>query len=134
MFEKRYRGKLFWGPANGIFQPTRELKPFSVGDGQLGFDPLQFPTYVTKSLNFPSNFEALDTKWKGKEDDITKANFDYEEDSYFTSLCAAYILFAKTGICSKHFGSEDDIPAVITSIMRYFVYYNMKRFLKILVS
>ena len=98
-------------------------------NGQLEFNLQQFPIYVTENSHFTSNFEALETTWEGKEDDITKAKFDYENDPYFASLCAAYVLFVKTGIYSKHLETRDDVPHIITSIMRYFVYYHMKRFL-----
>ena len=98
---------------------------------KLGFNPLQFPIYVTEDQSFTSHFEKLDTAWEGKENDITKAHFDYENDNYFASLCAAYVLFAKTGICSKHFEEQNGVSPIITSIMRFYVYYHMKRFLTI---
>ena len=84
--------------------------------------------HVSKDQSFKSIFESLDTNWQGKEDDITKVKFNYKEDKYFASLCASYIIFCKTGICSKHFEEADDVPKVVTLIMRYFVYYYMKRF------
>ena len=100
-----------------------------MGGTKLGFNPLQFPIYVTEDQSFTSHFEELDTAWKGMENDITKANFDYENDNYFASLCAAYVLFVKTGICSKHFEEQSGVSPIITSIMRFYVYYHMKRFL-----
>ena len=129
-FNNKYRSKLFWGPADGIFQPTEKLVSFSLGNGRLGFSFQQFPVYVNDHLSFTSNFQALDTKWEGKEDDITKATFDHKNDNYFASLCAAYVIFAKTGICSKHLETRDDVLSTITSIMRFYVYYHMKHFLK----
>ena len=128
-FKNKYQSQLFWGTADGIFQPTVDFLPFSMGNGQLRFNLQQFPIYVTEDLHFTSNFEALETTWEGKENDITKAKFDYENDPYFASLCAAYVLFVKTGICSKHLETRDDVPHIIASIMRYYVYYHMKRFL-----
>ena len=127
-FRNKYQSNLFWGPTDGIFQPTTEKGQLSIGSGQLGFDLQQFPIYVSETLFFSSNFEALVTKWEGKQANITKANFDYENDPYLASLCAAYVLFVKAGI-SKHLETRDDVPHIITSILRYFVYYHMKRFL-----
>ena len=122
-FKYKYKNSLYWGPSNGIFQPTTKLFPVQLVEADLGFNLTQFDIYISKDQSFKSDFESLDTNWQGKEDDITKVKFNYKEDKYFASLCASYIIFCKTGICSKHFEEADDVPKVVTSIMRYFVYY-----------
>ena len=101
-----------------------------LSEGKLGFDEAKFNLYVTKTSSFPTNFPALKTTWKGKEDDITKAKVDYLGDPYFTSLCAAYVLFHKSGICTEHFRIQDEVHPVVTSIFRFYVYWHMRRFLR----
>ena len=122
-FKNKYQNVLFWGPASGIFLPTTKLFPFSTNQENLGFNPLQFKIYLSKDQSFTSNFKEIDTKWEnlGKSTDITKVKFDYTTDNYFASLCAAYIILSKTGICVKHFEESSDIPKVITSMMLYYV-------------
>ena len=112
-----YQSNLYWGPENGIFQPTEKLVPFHAEGAKLGFDLTKFPIYVTENKSFTSNFSNLETKWNESANDITKANFDYIGNKYFASLCASYV------------ETNKNISPIITSIMRYFVYYQMKRFL-----
>ena len=72
-FKYKYRTNLFWGPAGGNFQPTtKDPEELELSEGDLGFDETRFPLYVTKTSSFQTNFPALETKWAGKEDDITK--------------------------------------------------------------
>ena len=75
--------------------------------------------------------EALDTKWTNLSNvkDITKVKVD-KEDPYFASLMAAFLMSQKSGICSKHFRGDASTRKIITSILRFYVYYHMKRFLK----
>ena len=73
---------------------------------------------------FSSNFEALETSWKGTADDITKMAVD-KDYPYFASLLAAYIISHVGGISRKHLTGDNN---VITSIARYYLYYHMKRF------
>ena len=130
-FKDMYQSNLYWGPENGIFQPTEKLVPFRAEGAKLGFDLTKFPIYVTESKSFTSNFENLETEWDESANDITKANLDYIGNKYFTSLCASYIIFSTTGICQKHFKTNKEVSPIITNIMRYFVYYHMKRFLTV---
>ena len=131
MFKYKYKSHLFWGPASGVFQPTsKDPETLKLTEGKLGFDETKFPLYVTKTSSFPTNFPALETTWKGKEYNITKAKVDYLGDPYFASLCAAYILFHKSGICTEHFRIQDGVHPVVTSIFRFYVYWHMRRFLR----
>ena len=131
MFKYKYKSPLHWGPASGVFQPTnKDPKELRLTEGNIGFDKTKFPLYVTKTSSFPTNFPALETKWKGKEDDITKSKIDYLKDPYFASLCAAYIVFYKSGICTEHFKVQDEVHPVVTSIFRFYVYWHMRHFLR----
>ena len=126
-FKYKYTSVLFWGPESGVFQPTsKDPEELKLSEGNLGFDETKFKLYVTKVSYFTTNFPALKTAWKGKENDITKAKVD----PYFASLCAAYVPFHKSGICTEHFRMQDGVHPVVTSIFRFYVYYHMRRFLR----
>ena len=125
-FKYKYRSELFWGPASGVFQLTnKDPGELKLSEGNLGFDETKFPVYVTKTSSFQSNFPSLETSWGGKEDDITKANFEYLKDPYFASLCAAYVMFYKSGIWTEHFRVQDEVHPVVTSIFRFYTYWYM---------
>ena len=51
-------------------------------------------------------------------------------DPYFASLCAAYIMFYKSGICTEYFRPQDEVHPVVTSIFRFYPYWHMRRFLR----
>ena len=70
----------------------------------------------TKS--FLSNFEALDTSWRGTNKYITMVAMD-EDDSYFASLLAACIVSHVGGISRKHLVESKGIPKVVVSIDYY---------------
>ena len=53
-----------------------------------------------------------------------------KDDSYFASLLAACIISHVGGISRKHLVESEEVPKVVTSIARYYVYYHMKRFTK----
>ena len=135
----KYRNNLFWEPESGIFQPTTEDQPkLSVlkGNGP-GFDPLAFSIHVTRGKSFTSSLKRLVTMQdvvttKGDRDksNILKVKLDYKTSPYFASLCAAYVIFHKSGICKDHFRVQPRLHLIVTSIFRYYVYYHMARFLK----
>ena len=79
--------------------------------------------------SFLSDFGVLKTPWRGTAKDITKVAVD-KDDPYFASLLAACIIFHVGGISRKHLIESWGIPEVVTSIARYYVYYDMKRFLE----
>ena len=129
-FKYKYRSHLFWGPASGVFQPTTKYPDvLKLSERKLGFNETKFNLYVTKTSYFLTNFPAPKTAWKGKEDNITKAKIDYLGDPYFASLCAAYVVFYKSGICTELFRMQDEVNPVVTSIFRFYVYWHMRRFL-----
>ena len=95
----------------------------------LPYDVRKFKIFVNEHQSFLSNFEVLETSWKGTDKDITKVAVD-TEDHYFASLLAACIISHVGGISRKHLIESEKIPKVVTSIARYYVYYHMKRFLE----
>ena len=121
-FKKLYSGELYWSPR--IWGTSGTVQPFVLSTNTLPYNVRKFTIYVNAKSEFLSNFEALNTSWKGTTNDITKMAVD-KDDPYFASLLAAYIISHVGGISREHLTGENN---VITSIARYYVYYHMKRF------
>ena len=106
------------------------MQPFVLNANPLPYDVRKFKIYVNEKEGFLSNFEALETSWRGTAKDITKVAVD-KKDPYFASLLAACIITHVGGISRKHLVESEEVPMVVTSIARYYVYYHMKRFLEV---
>ena len=109
--------------------PSGTVQPLISTTNSLPFNVSKFNIYVTETGSFLSNFEKFNTSWQGTGKDITKVAVD-RLDPYFASLLAAIIISHKGGICKKHLTGDAQTPKIITSIARYYVYYDMKRFLR----
>ena len=125
LFKKFYADKLYWH--RRIWDPDGTVQPFVLNTNPLPYDVRKFKIFVYEKDSFQSNFEALETSWKGTANDITKVAVD-KNDPYFASLLAACIISHRSGISRKHLIESDKIPKIVTSIARYYVYYHMKRF------
>ena len=130
VFKYKYSGALHWGPSK-IWDPSGSSKSFELGNGVLPFRPNHFRIFVNGDQSFLFTTEALDTKWTNSSNvkDITKVKVD-KEDPYFASLMAAFIISQKSGICKKHLRSSSSVPKIVTSVLRFYVYYHMSRFLR----
>ena len=58
--------------------------------------------------------------------DIRKFKFDYMNKPY---LCGVYLASYLSGIPLRNLTESDDTPKIITSIARYHIYYQIKRFI-----
>ena len=122
LFKKNYLDTLHW--TSKIWDVTDTLQPFVLAPNSLPYNVRKFIIYVNGRVGFSSNFDALKTSWEGTVNDITKAAVD-KDDPYFASLLAACIISLVGGISRKHLTGNNK---VITSIVRYYIYYHMKRF------
>ena len=63
--------------------------------------------------------------------DIRKAPFDYKKEPYFAMISAAYIATYLCGISMEHLSPSrsSNVPNLITSIMRYHLYYTIHKFM-----
>lgn len=63
---------------------------------------------------------------------IENSHFDYEKNSYFCSLAAAYVTAFKCGISEKHLTNSfpNAKSNIVTSIVRYHLYFHMTRFMR----
>ena len=122
-FKTLCSGELHWLPR--IWDTSGTVQPFVLSSSTtLPYNYRKFTIYVNARLGFTSNFDALTTSWKGTVNDITKMAVD-NDDPYFASLLAAYIISRVGGISKKHLTGDNN---VITSIARYYIYFHMKWF------
>ena len=133
VFKYKYSGALHWGPSK-IWDPqdsASSSKSFEIAKGELPFRPNHFRIFVNGDQSFLFATEPLSIKWTNSLNvkDITKVKVD-KEDPYFASLIAAYIISQKSGICSKHLRGDASVPKIVTSVLRFYVYYHMSRFLR----
>ena len=117
-FKELYSGELYWKPR--IWGTGGTVQPFVISTNMLSYNVRKFTIFVNARSGYSSNFEALETSWKGTADDITKMAVD----PYFASL-AACIISHVCGISRKHLNGDNK---VITSIARFYLYYHMKTF------
>ena len=127
IFKKYYEDTLYWQPR--LWGPDGTVQKFVLNTNPLPYDVTKFKIFVNREQSFLSNFENLETSWKGTEKDITKVAVK-KEDPYFASLLAACIISHVGRMSRTHLIESDETPKIITSIARYYVYYHTKRFLE----
>ena len=82
-FKKLYSGELYWSPR--IWDTSGTVQPFVLSTNTLPYNVRKCTIYVNAKSGFLSNFEALDTTWKGTANGITKMAVD-KGDPYFAWL------------------------------------------------
>ena len=132
-FDDFFTGALYRGPTK-IWDPSEDevIKNFFKGDGEgFPFDLNHFRIFVNSGQSFSFQTAAPNTKWEnsGNVKDIRTADLN-KDDPYFASLMAAYVISQKTGICTKHLREDPEVPKIMTSIIRFYVWYHMNRFLR----
>ena len=133
-----FTGALYWGPtkiwdpADPSSETTEGTEHSFKGDGKkFPFDLNHFRIFVNSEQSFSFQTVPFDTKWGNPQNvkDIRTVDLD-KDDPYFTSLMAAYVISQKTGICTKHLREEHEVPKIVTSILRFYVWYHMSRLLR----
>ncbi len=100
--------------ANGTVQPYKKNTTMR--------DTNKFKMYVTDTQYFEASltpFSITNTK-----------SIDYKKNPYLIAIIAAYISTYVCGISNKHMEYNDDTPGIITSMVRYHLYYQKSKFLK----
>ena len=95
------------------------------------FDPNHFRIFVNGEQSFSFQTNPLDTKFANlkRARDIRTLDLD-KDDPYFASLMAAYVISQKTGVCTRHLTESRDVHKIVTSILRFYVWCHMSRFLR----
>ncbi len=56
-------------------------------------------------------------------------SINYKKNPYLVAIIAAYVSTYVCGISTKHMEYNDDTPGIITSMVRYHLYYQISKFL-----
>ena len=103
----------------------------------LGYSFNMFNIHVSETKSFISNFPPIRASWeKGRTlnevvgTSIAKVPLDYIKEPYFAMICAAYVASFLCGISFDHIQESKDTPKIITSIARYHLYYQIRKFMK----
>ena len=103
----------------------------------LGYALNKFKIYVTNTEYFISDFPSVSADWKeGKTInevtglDIRKRPFNYKNEPNFTMICATYVASFLCGISIQHLEENENTPKIITSMVRYHLYYQIRKYMK----
>ncbi len=103
----------------------------------LGFVLHKFRIYFSETEYFLSNFPPISEDWKKGKTlnenvglDIRKLPHDYEKEPYFAMICATYVASLLCGISLRHLSENKNTPKIITSLARYHLYYQIRKFMK----
>ncbi len=84
----------------------------------------KFKAYVTKDKYFGASLLPLSVSGNRLQ------NADYKKNPYLIAIIAAYVSTYICGISTQHMEYDEDTPGIITSMMRYHLYYQIGKFLK----
>ena len=103
----------------------------------LGFVLNMFRIHLSETEYFLSNFPLISEDWKKGKTlnknvglDIRKFPQDYEKEPYFAMICVTYITSFLCGISLKHLSENKNTPKIITSLAKYHLYYQIRKFMK----
>ena len=80
-----------------------------------------FLIHVTEEKYFAASLPQLSI--------TNSSSLDYKQNPYLIAIIAAYVSTYVCGISTKHMEFNDQTPGIVTSMVRYHLYYQMNRFL-----
>ncbi len=104
----------------GIWFADGTIQPYKKNHTAIK-DVNKFKVYVTDDDYFVANLPSLDI--------TNTSSLYYEKNSYLTAIIAAYVSTYVCGISTKHLEYNNQTPGIITSMVRYHLYYQMSKFL-----
>ncbi len=104
----------------GIWFADGTIQPYKKNHTAIK-DVNKFKVYVTDDDYFIATLPSLDI--------TNTSSLYYEKNSYLTAIIAAYVSTYVCGISMKHLEYNNQTPGIITSMVRYHLYYQMNRFL-----
>ncbi len=103
----------------------------------LGFVLNKFRIHLSETEYFFSNFPPISEDWKKGKTlnenvglDIRDFPHDYEKEPYFAMICTTYVASFLCGISLKHISENKNTPKITTSLVRYHLYYQIRKFMK----
>ncbi len=104
----------------GIWFADGTVQPYKKNTNHI--EENRFKMYVTDTQYFTANFTPFS---------ITNTlSADYKKNSYLIAIIAAYVSTYVCGISTQHMEFNEDTPGIITSMVRYHLYYQISKFLK----
>ncbi len=104
----------------GIWFADGTIQPYKKNHTAIK-DVNKFKVYVMDDDYFVANLPSLDI--------TNTSSLYYEKNSYLTAIIAAHVSTYVCGISTKHLEYNNQTPGIITSMVRYHLYYQMSRFL-----
>ncbi len=102
--------------ADGTVQPYKKNTTFK--------DTNKFKVYVKDDKYFEASLTPFSLFM------INTLSADYKKNPYLIAIIAAYVSTYVCGISAQHMEFNKDTPGIITSIVRYHLYYQISKFLK----
>ena len=103
----------------------------------LGFVLNKFRIHLSETEYFLSNFPPISKDWKRGKTlnenvglDIRKFLHNHEKEPYFMMICATYVASFLCRISLKHLSKNKNTPKIITSLARYHLYYQIRKFMR----
>ena len=103
----------------GIWFADGTIQPYEKNPSKE--DTNNFPVHVTDEKYFAASLPQLSI--------TNSSSSDYKQNPYLIAIIAAYVSTYVCGISTKHMEFNDQTPSIVTSMVRYHLYYQMNRFL-----
>ncbi len=103
----------------GIWFADGTIQPYEKNPSKEDIN--NFPIHVTEEKYFAASLPQLSI--------TNSSSLDYKQNPYLIAIIAAYVSTYVCGISTKHMEFNDQTPGIVTSMVRYHLYYQMNRFL-----
>ncbi len=104
----------------GIWFADGTIQPYEKNPSKE--DIHNFPVHVTDEKYFAASLPQLSI--------TNSSSSDYKQNPYLIAIIAAYVSTYVCGISTKHMEFNDQTPGIVTSMVRYHLYYQISRFLR----
>ena len=104
----------------GIWFADGTVQPYEKNPSEE--DVNNFPVHVTDEKYFAASLPQLSI--------TNSSSSDYKQNPYLAAIVAAYVSTYVCGISTKHMEFNDRTPGIVTSMVRYHLYYQISRFLR----
>ena len=104
----------------GIWFADGTIQPYEKNPSKE--DIHNFPVHVTDEKYFAASLPQLSI--------TNSSSSDYKRNPYLIAIIAAYVSTYVCGISTKHMEFNDQTPGIVTSMVRYHLYYQISRFLR----
>ena len=104
----------------GIWFADGTIQPYEKNPSKE--DIHNFPVHVTDEKYFAASLPQLSV--------TNSSSSDYKQNPYLIAIIAAYVSTYVCWISTKHMEFNDQTPGILTSMVRYHLYYQISRFLR----